>query len=197
MSSRAIPWKRATFWFFYANNPRPGNPRKNPERLFRYREPPSSDILFRMSTRKSSSRGDFSPDTNEKPFRMLAVYDSPEASREAAYASEFILRELGEDIEVDKTSWDLRSLETSSLRTLAAEEATRADVIVIALSAEEPTPFFKEWTDEWQCQRELANGLLALIPSGDSETGGNLADFLYETAVTAQMDFICRKKRRF
>lgn len=138
-----------------------------------------------------------SPDSETNPFRLLSIYDSFEASREAAYAAEVVLRELGEEIDVDKTSWDLQSLESSSLRNLAAAEAARADVIVVAFSSENPTDTFKQWTSEWQCVRELSSGLLALIPSGDSKTGGDLADFLYETAVTAQMDFLCRKKRRF
>jgi len=90
----------------------------------------------------------------------------------------------------------LQSLDTKSVRALAAEEAARADVIVIALAGNEPSATLKEWTAQWQCNRELSSGLLALISPEDSENGGNLADFLYETAVTAQMDFLCQKKPR-
>jgi hypothetical protein len=150
-----------------------------------------------MSTRERNADPGLTHDAEEKPFRMLSIYDSPEAGREAAHASQVILRELGEEIDVAKTCWNVRSLETASIRSLAADEAAQADVIVVALSEGEPNADFKEWIEEWQGTRQLRSGLLALIPSGESETGGELADFLYETAVTAHMDFLCRKKRRF
>lgn len=146
----------------------------------------------------SSSRGDFSPTTEQEkePFRMLAIYDSEETGAEAAHASELVLRELGDDVAVTNTAWDLQSLEDDSKRAEAAEEAARADVIVVALSGTEPTMSFKNWAESWQEMRNLESGLLALIPSGESKSGGELADFLYETAVTAHMDFLSQTKSR-
>lgn len=149
-----------------------------------------------MKIRESVQQGELSNDSDAKPFRMLSIYDSEEASREAIHTSNLVLRELGDSIEADRTTWNLRSLEAPTVRHLAAEEAAQADVIVIALADDEPSETLKRWVFEWQQTRELSGGLLALIPSGDSETGGNLADFLYETAVTARMDFLCQKKRR-
>ena len=147
----------------------------------------------------SSSRGDYFPesaDHEKEPFRMLAIYDSLESGKEAARASELVLRELGDEVAVTKTAWDLQWLEDDSNRAAAAEEAARADVIVVALSDTEPTVSFKDWAESWQEKRNLNGGLLALIPSGESESGGELADFLYETAVTAHMDFLSRTKSR-
>ena len=148
-----------------------------------------------METREPLGKGELSNETDAKPFRMLAIYDSEEASREATHTSNLVLRELGDGIEADRSTWNLKSLDATSLRALAAEEAARADVIVLALAGREPSATLKEWTAQWQSNRELSGGLLALIPSDDSETGGDLAHFLYETAVTAQMDFLCQKKR--
>jgi hypothetical protein len=149
-----------------------------------------------MEIREFKNEGALSNDSEAKPFRMLAIYDSEEASREATHTSNLVLRELGEGIEADRSTWNLQSLDATSLRTLAAEEAARADVIVIALAGTEPSATLKEWTAQWQRNRELSGGLLALISPDDSENGGDLADFLYETAVTAQMDFLCQKKPR-
>ena len=149
-----------------------------------------------MKTRVSFDQAESSFDLEPKPFRMLSIYDSEAANREATDASNLVLRELGDSIEADRSIWDLDSLDTSTFRQLAAEEAARADVIVIALAGEEPSKSLKQWVAEWQQNRELSGGLLALIPAGDSETGGNLATFLYETAVTANMDFLCQKKSR-
>jgi hypothetical protein len=149
-----------------------------------------------MKTRERFDQGELSSDSDAKPFRMLSIYDSEEAGREATHASNLVLRELGDAIEADRTTWNLRSLDTAAILSLAAEEAARADVIVIALADDKPSDTLKQWTSAWQQNRELSGGLLALIPSGESETGGDLADFLYETAVTAHMDFLCQKKRR-
>jgi hypothetical protein len=148
-----------------------------------------------MKSRESFNQGELSHDSDAKPFRMLSIYDSEESSREATHASNLVLRELGDSIEADRTTWNLRSLDALTVRKLAAEEAARADVIVIALAGDKPGDTLKHWVSDWQQSRELSGGLLALIPAGDSETGGDLADFLYETAVTARMDFLCQKKR--
>lgn len=149
-----------------------------------------------MRTRETFDQGELSNSSDTKPFRMLSIYDSEAANREATDTSNLVLRELGDTIEADRTIWNLDSLDASALRQRAAQEAARADVIVIALTGDEPSKSLKEWAAQWQQNRELSSGLLALIPSGDSETGGDLADFLYETAVTANMDFLCQKKSR-
>ncbi|MGZ8937852.1 MAG: hypothetical protein ACXW32_01425 [Limisphaerales bacterium] len=149
-----------------------------------------------MRSRASIDHGALSNLSDAKPFRMLSIYDSEAANREATDTSNLVLRELGDTIEADRTIWNLDSLETSTLRQLAAEEAARADVIVIALAGNEPNKSLKQWAAQWQQSRELSGGLLALIPAGDSESGGDLADFLYETAVSANMDFLCQKKSR-
>ena len=148
-----------------------------------------------MKTRECDQRGELSFGSEAKPFRMLSIYDSEAARREATRTSEFILRELGE-IEADRNTWNVDSLDSKPIRSLLAEEATRADVIVLALTGDQPSSALKDWAAQWQKNRELSSGLLALIPSGDSDTAGELADFLYETAVTANMDFLCQKKRR-
>jgi hypothetical protein len=149
-----------------------------------------------MKTRESIDQGELSNPSDAKPFRMLSIYDSEAANREATVTSNLVLRELGDAIEADRTTWNLDSLDATSLCRLAAKEAARADVIVIALAGNEPSESLKQWVAQWHQNRELSGGLLALIPADDSETGGNLAEFLYETAVTANMDFLCQRKSR-
>ena len=149
-----------------------------------------------MEARQCDLKGDLSFDSDAKPFRLLSIYDSEFASREAIYTADLVIRELGDSIETDRTAWNVLSLAANATRSRIAEEAARADVIILALTSDEPTQALKDWTAQWEQNRALSGGLLALIPSGESETGGALADFLYETAVTANMDFLCQKKRR-
>ena len=154
-------------------------------------------MLLSVNTRELVSPGSSSPDPEAKTFRILAIYDSREASREAARASAVVLRELGDDVMVHKNSWEAGALEDCAVRERAVEEAAKADVIVIAVAETEPSVVMKQWTDEWQQKRQLNSGLLALIPCNESRSGGDLTEFLYETAVSANMDFLCRKPRRF
>lgn len=132
----------------------------------------------------------------ETPFRIVTIYDSSEGSMEAAKASAIVTRELGDDVMVDRSSWELCAFSKPETRGFAAAVASRADLIVIAISTDEPSRELKEWVNAWEKNRQLSNGLLALIPSGDS-ADHTLEDFLYEAAVTANMDFLCRKPRRF
>ncbi len=147
--------------------------------------------------RDSRKRDLTSPPQTEAPFRILALYDSARASEEAARASSIVVRELGEGAAVDRCSWNLESLEKAETREFAAGEAARADLIVIAVSAAEPTEALKEWVAQWEKNRRLSSGLLALIPSGTAAEMHALESYFHETSITANMDFLCRKGRRF
>ena len=133
----------------------------------------------------------------EVPFRIVTLYDSPLSSAEAARASALVMRELGEEIPVDRCSWNIQSLNDGVTRQFAAAEAARADLILIALSLVTPSQALKDWINRWEKHRQLSGGLLALIPSGTQGQAANLEAYLYETAITANMDFLCRKDRRY
>ena len=153
-------------------------------------------MVYLVSTREITSDGTCSPES-EKSFRILAIYDSHESRRQAARALAVVLRELDDDVIVHRYSWDTNALQKAEAVDRAAAEAAQADVIVIAVADREPSDMLKDWTAGWQRKRELSSGLLALIPCNETRTGGDLAEFLYETAVGANMDFLCRKPRRF
>jgi hypothetical protein len=90
-----------------------------------------------------------------------------------------------------------QALDQEPVRARAAREAAEADVIVIATADLKTGEALKRWTNEWEKKREIDSGLLVLIPCNESRTGGDLAEFLNETALSASMDFLCRKPRRF
>jgi hypothetical protein len=144
----------------------------------------------------NNPEGAFSSDA-DRPFRLLTIFDSAASNAEAASASQLVLQELGEDVAVDKNAWDVRLLDSPVLRKRAAEQAANADVIVLALSAREPSEPLRQWLEAWQKHREIEGGLLALIPEGEAECNTSLAQFVSEAAITANMDFLCRKQPRF
>jgi hypothetical protein len=153
-------------------------------------------MIFRMI---HDSRARNTPEIIEesRPFRIVAIYDSAEASRDAARASNVVTRELGDDVLVDKSSWDLEALSSWPVCDAAASEAARADMIVVALGADSPSEGLKHWIQSWEKKRMVDGGLLALIPTETAEPARDLENYLYETAVTAQMDFLCRKAKRY
>lgn len=131
------------------------------------------------------------------PFRIVALYDSPKTSAEAARASAVVVRELGDDVPVDRCSWNVAALENDVTRGFAAAEAARADLIVVALSSAAPSKILQDWVGRWEKKRTLENGLLALIPTADRGTAAALENYFYEAAITANMDFLCRQPRRY
>lgn len=141
--------------------------------------------------------GAVSEEGGEQPFRLLSIFDSPEANAEAVSAAKLVLDELGEDVIVDKNAWDIRLLDSPVLRGRAAEQAANADVIVLALSVREPSEPLRQWLEQWQKQRTMNGGLLALIATEKAGDISSLTEFVNEAAVTANMDFLCRTKPRF
>ena len=129
---------------------------------------------------------------SERPFRLLTIFDSEESNLEAASASRRVLQELGEDVPVHKNSWDVRELGSPALRDQAAEQAAHADVILIDLTSREPSDPLRQWLGQWQTNRSVNCGLLALIPTGEQENTRALESFCNDAAVSANMDFLCR-----
>ena len=103
-----------------------------------------------MKARERFDQGELSSDSDAKPFRILSIYDSEQASRDATHTSNLVLRELGDTIEADRSTWNLHSLDTKAVCSLAAEEAARADVIVVALAGDKPSDTLKKWAAAWQ-----------------------------------------------
>ena len=91
-----------------------------------------------METRTEQNILPFISEIEEKPFRLLVVYDSEDSKIEAAGAAEFILRELGDGIPAEKTFWNVRSLAILDVQDRAITQAANADVILLALSASQP-----------------------------------------------------------
>lgn len=148
-----------------------------------------------MRTQPENQSSAVSSRIEETPFRLLVVYDSDEAKMQAHAASDFILNELGEAIVVEKTFWNVRSLGVLCVQEKAVNQAAEADVILLALSAQQPTAELINWTESWLKLRRDSEGLLAVIPTGGVKNdAADLVQYFYETAVSANMDFLCRDK---
>ena len=131
-------------------------------------------------------------DETTPAFRLFVVYDSHDASALAAATSDFVIHELGEDIPVDKIFWNARLLNTPDNREHAAAQAASADMLIIALSNNQQADAIREWTEQWQQQRDQDGGLLAVLPQNGTENSSELIEYLREAAISSNMDFLCR-----
>jgi hypothetical protein len=132
--------------------------------------------------------------SNSEPeaFRMLVVFDSEQAGKDARLASEHILSEVGTEVAVQSSFFDARNFGLSAAADTSLSEAASADVILIALSRAEIESNMKQWTEFWLKKRENDTGLLAFIPEGDFARDYDFTEFLRQTAISANMDFVCR-----
>jgi len=128
-------------------------------------------------------------------FRMILMFDSDLARAEATNAADIILAEDDDQVQVEKSLFDTASLDFAESLERAIVEARAADVIIVALSSERHALRLQTWTEQWLKQRDMEEGLLAFIPCGDLDSGSDLAEYLRETAVSANMDFISRRAK--
>jgi hypothetical protein len=128
-------------------------------------------------------------------FRMILMFDSDLAQAEATNAADIILAEVDDQVQVEKSLFDTASLDFAETRERAIHDARAADVIIVALSSDRHALPLQTWTEQWLKQRNMDEGLLAFIPCGDLEFGSDLTEYLRETAVSANMDFISRRAK--
>lgn len=133
-----------------------------------------------------------------QPFRLCVLFDSEEAAREADIAAGRLLEDLGAEVLSEKHYWNITTLGYSGTRAESISDAARADVILLSLSSNGTCPALKSWGAEWLRKRSMEQGgLLAIIPG--SETVGDwddLVGYFRETAVSANMDFLCRSQHQ-
>lgn len=129
-------------------------------------------------------------------FRLLVVYDSHEASAIASATSDFVIHELGGDIPVDKTFWSACLLDNPENLQTAANQAAAADLLIVAVSNENFSPAVRRWSEQWQQQRTLEGGLLAVLPQDGREDSRDWIEYLREAAICSNMDFLCRRGER-
>lgn len=139
-----------------------------------------------------------SPEANSPVFRLFAVYDTNSAGASAEAASEFVLNELGEDVPVEKQFCDASALASPSGHQDAVQKAASADMLIIALSSPRAVEnSIRQWAREWPQNRRQDGGLLAVLPQQpDPSASADLVEFLRETAISANMDFLCRSHNR-
>lgn len=131
------------------------------------------------------------PASRSRNFKVVVAYDDNAASSPALRTCDYVIQQLGEDIEVRRKVVDFNQT-TPQRRAAAARDAAKADMVIVATREDEelPTPM-QEWMDEWAANRSMNEGALVAILNRTAPAGANprVRDQLASVARQAHMDF--------
>lgn len=132
-------------------------------------------------------------------LKVAVVYQDNSTRRWARQVCDRVRDLVGEDAARCRT-WSLDELLTPERLAQAAAEAAQADVIVVALHAEEDLPpALHSWVEAWLPHRlQVAGALVALL--GPSEAAGaeqdHVRQYLHAIACQGGLDFLVEERPR-
>ena len=129
--------------------------------------------------------------SRSRNFKVVVAFDDTATSSPALKTCEYVIQQLGNDIEVRRKVVDFNQT-TPQRRAAAARDAAKADMVIVATRENEelPTPM-QEWMDEWAANRSTDEGALVAILNRGTEAGATprVRDQLASVARQAHMDF--------
>jgi hypothetical protein len=134
-----------------------------------------------------------------KGLRRLPVSAVCEDSRTAARVDEFcrsLSRDLGQDCEVSEEKWPVSELRLPQLRSIAAEEAARAGLIIVSVHHGQSLPEEMRGWIEMLLKRKRNHPivLLALFDAVYEGDSTSLASYLKAIADRAKMEFVVKSE---
>jgi hypothetical protein len=144
-----------------------------------------------QATRVSGSAPDAKP-----AFRCLIAYDDFELGLKSMQIYNAIVREFSADYEFSINIWKFDILQFEHIGRLAAEEASQADLIIMAMDDKKPLrPELESWVDRWiSSKRRSDSALVALL--GHSERPDHLETirhYLKDMAREGEMSLLTRE----
>src|SRR6476469_6604485 len=108
-----------------------------------------------MQNRRFSTEGALSRARN---FKVVVAFDDTATSSPALKTCEYVIQQLGNDIQVRRKIVDLNQ-DTPRRRAAAARDAAKADMVIVATRQEEHLPAsLQEWMDQWTTNRSADEG---------------------------------------
>ena len=132
----------------------------------------------RFSTESATSRS--------RNFKVVVAFDDTAASSPALKTCEYVIQQLGEDIQVRRKIVDFNET-TPQRRAAAARDAAKADMVIVATRDGEKLPAsMEEWIDDWSAKRSSGEGALVALLNGRAS---GVRDRLATVARQTHMDF--------
>jgi len=136
--------------------------------------------------------GDASPETLEQ-CEMAIFYDDDFARDRALDLCGRLTGRFHQDPAFDFSWWRIRHLKDPAVAQLAAKAATRADLLFVSSSRDEPPVELKEWVKQWLPRRKGHEGALVTWvnrSSSGKKKQTQLELFLRDVAKAGQLDFL-------
>ena len=136
----------------------------------------------RFTTESGASRS--------RNFKVVVAFDDSATSSPALKTCEYVIQQLGEDIQVRRKVVDLNQVSTPQRRAAAARDAAKADMVIVGTrdGADLPGPM-EAWMGQWTAKRSTNEGALVVILNRSSNSTRGVKDRLASVARQAHMDF--------
>jgi hypothetical protein len=127
-----------------------------------------------------------------KRVSAVAVYEDSSTRGRVEDFCRALARDLGPNCQLATESWPVSELRMPQLRTIAADEAARADLIIIALHHAETLPDeISSWNEAWLKKRSRNSSvLLAIFDPLYQGSSGSLRTTLQGVADKGRMSFL-------
>jgi len=134
-----------------------------------------------------------------KKLKRLAVSAAYEDRATEVRVNDFcqsFSRDLGHPCELSKGMWPGCQLRLPQLRSIAADDAAHADLIIISVHPAESLPDeMKGWVDQWLGRKDRrAAVLLALFDPVSRGVSSSMAAYLQEVAKRGSMEFVAQSQ---
>jgi hypothetical protein len=125
-------------------------------------------------------------------FSVVIAYQDLESGKNARRTYDHITHQLGDDCQFTNEMWNFDVLGIPRLRELAARDASRADMIIIACHGDKPLPdTVKNWIEIWMTEEAKSIALVALFDAAQMSSGPaqEVREYLAEIAHRSNMEF--------
>jgi hypothetical protein len=125
-------------------------------------------------------------------FKVVVAFDDNATSSPALKTCEYVIQQLGNDVNVRRKIVDFKNARTPQSRAAAARDAAKADMVIVATREDEELPAsMQEWVNEWSANRSTDEGALVAIfnKTERASTRGGVRAQLANVARQAHMDF--------
>lgn len=133
------------------------------------------------------------PDLEAAPtFSVVIAYEDFETGKHAKRTYDFLVENLGREYNFVNQMWKFEVLTIPKLREIAAEDAAKADIIIISSHGRELPDQTKIWIESWLEQPRNPLALVALFDSPWRYETNDVRDYLAEVARRGEMEFFAQ-----
>ena len=134
-----------------------------------------------------------SPEPDSVPaFNVVIVYEDFETGKQAKRTYDFLAANLGHECQFSNQMWKFDVLALPKLREMAANDATLADIVLIACRGGDLPVAVKSWFEAWLAEEHRPAALVALLEDSSEPNDPatpRLRAYLADVAKRGEMEF--------